>query len=47
VVAVVSCHLEAGFQQPPRDRPAHVADPNKSKPAIFLRDWFHDESPLH
>src|SRR5882762_11152592 len=42
MVPVVRRQLEARFKQPPSDRPAHVADPDKSKPAIFLRDWFHD-----
>src|SRR5260370_29924920 len=46
MVPVVHCQLEAGFKQPPRDRPAHIADPDKSKPTVFLRDWFHDEAPL-
>jgi len=32
------CQLELGFKQPPRDRSAHLADPNKSKPVVFLRD---------
>ena len=45
VVPVVRRQLEAGFKQPPRDRPAHVADADKSKSAVFLRDWFHDKSP--
>src|ERR1700693_1623434 len=45
VVAVVGCEPEAGFKQPPRDRPAHIADSDKSEPIVFLRDWFHDGRP--
>src|SRR6266853_364753 len=46
MVPVVGCQLEAGFKQPPRDRPAHVADPDKSELVVFLGDWFHEELPF-
>jgi hypothetical protein len=37
-VPVERYQLEAGFKQPPRDRPAHIANPDKSQPVVFLRD---------
>ena len=46
MVTIVRCQPEAGFEQPARDRAAHVADPDKSEPSVFLRNWFHDELPL-
>src|ERR1700737_1479026 len=36
-VPVISGHLEAGLQQPLRNRPANVADPDKSEPSFFRR----------
>src|SRR5580704_229693 len=45
-VPVINCQLEAGFQQPSCDWPSHIADTDKSKPGILLRDWFHDEVSL-
>ena len=44
-IPIVCCQFEARLQQPARDGPTHVSDPNKSEPIIFLRDSFHDEYP--
>jgi hypothetical protein len=34
-VSIVSGQVEAGLKQPPRDRPAHVADSYKSEFVFF------------
>jgi hypothetical protein len=40
-VPVVGTQPEAGFKQPLRDRPAHVADADKSEFALFVCDRIH------
>src|SRR5713101_6844776 len=42
-VSVISGQLEAGFKQPLRNRPAHVADSDKSELIFFPRDGIHAE----
>src|SRR5712664_1206637 len=42
-VPVISGQLEAGFKQPLRNRPAHVADSDKSELIFFPRDRIHGE----
>src|SRR5258708_6000580 len=43
-VPVISGQLEAGFKQPPRNRPAHVADPDKSELTCRRCNCIHTES---
>src|SRR6267142_390706 len=42
-VAVISGQLEAGFEQPLRNRPAHVPDSDKSELIFFPHDCTHAE----
>src|SRR6266850_5985004 len=42
-VPVISGQLEAGFEQPLRNRPPHVTDSDKSELIFLPRDCFHAE----